>query len=77
MMAARAQDCSDETGIHTLTGRELEVLRLACDGWSSKQLADILCCSKRTVDFHLHRIYRKLGVSNRIAAIRQSGVLPA
>ena len=51
-----------------LTRRELEVLELVLEGMSSRQVADALCCSKRTVDGHLASIYLKLNVSNRVQA---------
>jgi DNA-binding CsgD family transcriptional regulator len=48
-----------------LTGRELEVARLAAAGHSSKDIADRLGVSVRTVDTHLYRSYSKLGVNDR------------
>lgn len=48
-----------------LTAREREVARLAMDRFSSKEIADRLDLSPRTVDNHLQRAYRKLGVSSR------------
>lgn len=51
-----------------LTSRELEILRLVLDGNCSGKVADLLYVSKRTVDFHLGRAYRKLGVKNRLQA---------
>lgn len=54
-----------------LTDREIEVLKLILEGRSNKETALILCCSKRTVDFHLARIYQKLDVSNRVQAMRR------
>lgn len=59
----------------TLTEREIEVLRLILEGKSSKEVAASLCCSKRTVDFHLARVYQKLDVSNRVQAMRRCAVL--
>lgn len=50
-----------------LTGRELEVARLAADGLSNQQIADRLHLSVRTVENHLHRAFRKLGVDSRAA----------
>ena len=38
---------------------------LAATGLPSKQIASRLTVSKRTVDTHLDRIYRKLGVAGR------------
>ncbi len=54
----------------TLTKREVEVLTLVIEGFSSKEVADKLFVSKRTVDFHLANIYDKLQVSNRVQAFR-------
>lgn len=58
-----------------LTKRETEVLRLVLEGKSSKQVALDLCCSKRTIDFHLARVYEKLEVSNRVQAIHRAAAL--
>ena len=55
-----------------LTKRELEVLTLVIEGRSSKDVADALYVSKRTVDFHLANIYDKLQVSNRVQAFRRA-----
>lgn len=48
-----------------LSGREQEIARLAADGESSREIADRLCLSVRTVDNHLSAIYRKLGLDGR------------
>jgi DNA-binding CsgD family transcriptional regulator len=48
-----------------LTPREMEVARLAADGMSSRELAERLGISVRTVDNHLGTVYAKLGVSTR------------
>jgi DNA-binding CsgD family transcriptional regulator len=53
-----------------LTARELEVGHLAATGLSSREIADQLTISVRTVDNHLHRCYRKLGVEGRHALER-------
>jgi len=55
-----------------LTHRELEVLVLAVSGKSSREIADKLFVSKRTVDFHFSNVYDKLGVSNRVQAFRRA-----
>src|SRR5690242_3173682 len=62
-----------------LTRREVEILSLIVEGHSSKQVADLLFVSKRTVDFHLDNIYEKLQVSNRMQALQRAtrlGLLP-
>lgn len=53
-----------------LTHREHEVLDLALSGLSSKEIADRLYLSKRTVDYHLGHVYSKLHVHNRVQAFR-------
>jgi DNA-binding CsgD family transcriptional regulator len=62
-------------GVHTpalsgvrapgLTNRESEVARLAAAGLSSREIADRLTTSVRTVDNHLRAVYTKLGVTGR------------
>lgn len=66
---------NQEGTVIQLTDREIEVLKLILEGKSSKEVAAILCCSKRTVDFHLARIYQKLAVSNRVQAMRRVAML--
>jgi DNA-binding CsgD family transcriptional regulator len=48
-----------------LTPREREIALLAASGLSSRQIAERLVVSVRTVDNHLQRAYRKLGVTRR------------
>ena len=48
-----------------LTRREREVAVLAASGITSKDIADRLFVSVRTVDNHLGRVYDKLGVASR------------
>jgi len=51
--------------VEALTGREDQVARLASAGLSSRDVAGRLGVSVRTVDNHLRRAYRKLGVHGR------------
>jgi len=48
-----------------LTDREREIATLAADGLASKQIAEHLDLSSRTVDNTLRRVYTKLGISKR------------
>jgi len=52
-------------GIEPLTAREREIAMLAASGRSSRAIGDHLGVSTRTVDTHLARVYRKLGISGR------------
>jgi DNA-binding NarL/FixJ family response regulator len=53
-----------------LTVREREVLTVAAEGLTARQIAGRLGVRERTVTTHLGRIYGKLGVGTRLAAIR-------
>ncbi|KUL24230.1 response regulator [Streptomyces regalis] len=55
-----------------LTGRERQVVRLMADGHSNRSIAESLFLSEATVKTHLVRIYRKLGVDNRAAAVSEA-----
>jgi DNA-binding CsgD family transcriptional regulator len=50
----------------SLTGREREVAELAAEGARSREIADRLYLSPRTVENHLQRVYAKLGVNGRL-----------
>ena len=53
-----------------LTPRETAILSAIADGLTTKAISQHLWLSEHTVKFHLTNIYRKLGVSNRSAAVR-------
>jgi DNA-binding CsgD family transcriptional regulator len=53
-----------------LSPREREIAMLAAEGLSSKDVADRLFLSVRTVNNHLQRVYSKLGVSSRTEMAR-------
>ena len=54
---------------HTLTARELQVLRLVACGSTNRSIGTELGISSRTVDRHLSNIFAKLGVGSRAEAI--------
>jgi DNA-binding CsgD family transcriptional regulator len=55
--------------LSSLTNREREVLALLASGESNRKLAQRLGVSPRTIQKHLQRIYAKLGVQGRMAAV--------
>jgi DNA-binding CsgD family transcriptional regulator/tetratricopeptide (TPR) repeat protein len=52
-------------GAEQLTRREREIAGLAAAGVSSREIAERLFLSVRTVDNHLQNVYAKLGISSR------------
>ena len=65
---AEAMDRQIDQG-DVVTEREREVLALAAQGFTARQIGNRLGVTERTVTTHLDHIYRKLGVSGRMAAI--------
>ncbi len=55
-----------------LTERERQVLELLCEGLSAPQIAKRLFLGTTTVKSHLGRLYEKLGVSDRAAAVAEA-----
>ena len=60
---------AEHLGEESLTGRELEVLRLIRDGFRNKQIADQLSIAEVTVNFHIRNLVDKLGANDRTHAL--------
>jgi LuxR family maltose regulon positive regulatory protein len=52
-----------------ITRQEAKILALLAEGMSNKQISACLGISVQTVKNHTSRIYKKLGVANRIQAV--------
>jgi DNA-binding CsgD family transcriptional regulator len=55
------------SGPESLTASELRVARLAAEGRSNAEIAQSLFVTRRTVEFHLTNVYRKLEIDSRDA----------
>ncbi|WP_404814231.1 response regulator transcription factor [Kitasatospora fiedleri] len=67
---ARAElstDCRTAHPRGLLSDRELEIAELAATGLRTREIAERLFLSPRTVETHLSRVYRKLDVPSRLA----------
>jgi DNA-binding CsgD family transcriptional regulator len=63
--ATTAARATAENVLDRLTPQELQVVRLAAGGNSSREIAAQLFLSRRTVEHHLYKAYPKLGVGSR------------
>ncbi|MGQ9585704.1 MAG: response regulator [Anaerolineae bacterium] len=54
----------------SLTDREREVLILVAEGYTNRQIADLLGISPKTVDVHRANLMRKLNLHNRVEVTR-------
>lgn len=52
-----------------LTQQEKQILNMVRSGSTNKEIALAMSISVRTVEYHLGKVFQKLEVSNRIAAV--------
>lgn len=61
-----------------LTNRENEILEQIAYGFTNKEISYNLSISESTVENHIHNVYKKLGITNRVQAVArayQSGIV--
>ncbi len=60
------------SAVESLSDRELQVLRLIAEGYSTREVAEELVITVTTVKKHVSNIFGKLGVTSRTQAIARA-----
>jgi DNA-binding NarL/FixJ family response regulator len=66
----RGAAAAGDSGVASLTKRELEIAELVTDRRTNREIAATLFLSDKTVESHLRNIFAKLGVSSRVDVAR-------
>jgi DNA-binding NarL/FixJ family response regulator len=74
VVASLADELGEREASETqaLSARELEVLQLLAFGYTNKEIAEQLSVSKDDVKSYLEHLYKKLGASDRTAAVAEA-----
>ncbi|MEM7126152.1 MAG: response regulator transcription factor [Chloroflexota bacterium] len=75
---SEVEETEEESESHELTERQLQVLQLAAQGWTNKEIAKSLIITERTVKYHMREILQKLHLRNRsqvVAFAMQKGLI--
>jgi len=63
------REAGEREAANVLTPREIEMVGMVARGLRNKEMSERLAISEGTVKIHLHHIYRKLKVENRVELI--------
>ena len=67
--ARRSTQEDEKSAFDQLTRREVEILKLAAQGMTNREIASELTISTRTVQAHMSHVFSKLGVGSRTEAV--------
>jgi DNA-binding NarL/FixJ family response regulator len=69
IISEQIMDDSPSQGINALSERELQIVKLIKEGFSSKEISAQLNISLKTVEVHRHNILKKLSLKNSAALV--------
>jgi DNA-binding CsgD family transcriptional regulator len=65
LRAAGASPAAPQTPNSSLTARESQIASMAAAGYANQEIADRLFITTHTVEYHLKKVFRKLGIASR------------
>jgi len=68
-LIARSKSPANQKKAVTFSDREIEIIKLICQQYTAKQIADIVFLSKRTVEGHRIKILEKMNVKNTAGVV--------
>ena len=69
IISEQIMDDGPSQGINALSERELQIVKLIKEGFSSKEISSQLNISLKTVEVHRHNILKKLNLKNSAALV--------
>lgn len=69
IISEQIMDDGPSQGINSLSERELQIVKLIKEGFSSKEISSQLNISLKTVEVHRHNILKKLNLKNSAALV--------
>jgi DNA-binding NarL/FixJ family response regulator len=72
LLAVSAHPTQQSSPVPPLSQREMEILQLVAQGFTNREIAELVSLSRLTIESHIKNIYRKLAVGSRTEAVYEA-----